>query len=164
MIRNVLLIFILERMFDRGPEIHGQSPDLDLRMNAFGPVHGLHIVLDNHMITAVAAVFHVVDIVFFFDDFHIRPGADDLHHLLDVFHKLADNPDARDILQFFFYLIDRNILFLRFIQNAGNRLDPSMHLLDRGIQPLLTMFLNQMFKFHSELFHCQIIRIQDLSP
>ena len=102
-------------MFDRRPEIHRQSTDLDLHADGLCSGKGLHRVRHDHMVTAVTARFHMIDIVLFRNDLHIGAVSYKFRHLLNILHKLADDADACDIIQLFFNLVNFNVFLLCFI-------------------------------------------------
>ena len=57
--------YSLKRMLDNRPEIHCQCADLNLRLDPPVAVYGLHVVQHIDMVTAVAALFGVRNIIVF---------------------------------------------------------------------------------------------------
>ena len=57
------------------------------------------------MIAAVTTFFAVRNVILFLFDDHIAAFADDLHYLLDILYKLADNTDSCNILDLFLQLL-----------------------------------------------------------
>ena len=131
MIRNVCLIFVLQRVLNRRPEIHRHRADLDFHLDALRAVHRLHGIVNNEVIAPVTAVLHVADVVFLALNLNIRPLLDQVGNLFDIFNELADDADARDILHLLLHLFGRNALSLHFFQNTGNTLHTAAHTLDR---------------------------------
>ena len=111
------------------------------------------------MIAAVTTFFAVRNVILFLFDDHIAAFADDLHYLLDILYKLADNTDSCNILNLFLQLLHRHVFTLTFLENTGYLFDTSADLHDRAIQSCIVMFLDHMFKFDRQFIDRLPVRI-----
>ena len=117
---------VYKRQLHCCPEIHGQRAYLYLRLDSFFSVDRIHIVIDDDMKTPVSAVLCFCYIIFFCLDLHVRPLFNNLHNTVDIFHKLTNDSDARNILQIGLDFIDIDLFPLHLVKNAGNTLDLSL--------------------------------------
>ena len=73
--RHISLIFILQRMLNGRPEIHGKGTDLNLHLEPRRALNRLYGIIDDQMIAPVTAFLHVREIIFLTLDRHIFPVA-----------------------------------------------------------------------------------------
>ena len=155
--RHLTFIFILERVLDRRPEIHRHGTDLDLRLNLFRPVYGFYCIINDQVIASVTTLFDMLEIIFLTLDRHIGTLLDHGCYCINIFFKLADNTDSRDILQFFFHMFHKNVFALHFFQDARHTLDTSADLFDRRIEVILLVFVYNMLKLDHQFSDRQFI-------
>ena len=119
MIRYILLILILKGMFYGRPEVHSHGTDLYLYLQCLRSIHGLHLIIYNHVITAVPTGLLVGNVILFLTNCHICAKTDNRYYFFNIFHKLANDPDACHVIQFLLHLFQLQILLFQFIQNTG---------------------------------------------
>ena len=98
------------------------------------------------MIAAVTAGLCVGDVVPLLNDSHIFALAHHFNDLGNVLHKLTKDTDARNILNFFFNSIRRNLFSARFFQYAGRTFQPPRYGVNGRINAQLSAFFVQTAK------------------
>ena len=83
------------------------------------PGNGIHGRTDK---TACLTLFDMLEIIFLTLDRHIGTLLDHGCYCINIFFKLTDNTDSRDILQFFFHMFHKNVFALHFFQDARHTL------------------------------------------
>ena len=164
MLRHIPLIFVLQGMLYRRPEVHRQRADLKFHFQLLRPLYRLHRVVHNQMKAAISAWLALRQIIFDLLDLHITALSDDLKHLINILDKLADHTNPGNILDIALHIIQRNILALAFLDDAGYLFDTPCHLLDRTVHASLITFLSDMIKLYDQLIHRLLIRCDNLSP
>ena len=151
-------------MFNRRPEIHRHRPDLDLCLDLLWSIQRLHVIINDQMVTAIAALFLVCNIIFDTFDFHVRTTGDQIRNSLDIFHKLTDDPDAGDIFYLFFHFLKRNFLSFHFFQNTGNAFYTPCDLFDGRIQSPFPVLQTQMLELFHQFCHCLFVGTEYFTP
>ena len=150
-------VFILKRVFDRCPEIHCHSPDLDLCLNPPGTIDSFHCIINDQMIASVSALLNVLQIILFAFYCHIAAFLDHSRDSVNVFFKLADDPDPRNIFHFFLHTLYGDLLPLHLLKDAGHTFYSSPHLFNRRIEIVLFMLLDNMLELHRQLPYSKLI-------
>ena len=164
MLRHIPFILILQRMLNRRPEIHGHCTNLYLCLQLLWSLDRIHCIINNQMIASVTTLLNMFQIILLTLYNHIASLLDQRSNCLYILFKLTDNTDTRNILQFLFHSLHRNMLALHFLKNAAHTLNSALNLLDRAVNIVLFTFIDNVVEFHFQLSHSQFIRAQNASP
>ena len=105
-LRRIPFKFIVDLVFQAGPEIHCHRPDLYLHLGIHRPVRQVHRHCHDHMIAFIAAGFRKGDIVLHRDHPDIPLLADHIRNPVYVGRKRADNPYPRNIVYVFDHIVN----------------------------------------------------------
>ena len=155
--RHFTFVLVLQRMFNRCPEIHCHSTNLDFCLKSLRTADRIYSIINNQMITSVSALFDVFEVIFFTFYHHIAAVSDHRGNSINIFFELTYDTDSGDVFYFFFHFIHRDMLALHFFQNAWKTFYTTADLLYRRIQVVLLMFIYNMFKFYHQFSDGKLI-------
>ena len=164
MLRNALLILIVQAMFCHRPEIHGKGSDLDFSDDIHHSRSHVDGILDDHMITPVSTGLHIGDVVLLIKNPHIASTTKQLHHCFNVIHKLHHDTDSCDVFQLLRKAVMGNPELVGFLQHGGNLLHTARNKLNGRIIIFSAVFCTNGPKLHFELLHCLFIGNQKCFP
>ena len=143
-------------MLDRCPEIHGHGSNLDFRKNLFFTMNQLNGIFDDHMVAAVSWGLDVGHIVAFFHNLHVGSLPQQVNHLVNIFHKLAHNAQASNVLHVLFQELIADKPPTLLFDNRTDRFYPPRHEFNgRMLVCLLKLFTHPAkfdFQFPDRLF------------
>ena len=93
------LFLIAYPVFHAGPEIHGHGPKLHLHRKIFHGVQKIHRYAQHNVIAPVSVGLGIADIILFLDYHQVRLFFQRRRQIIDILHKVTDNPQPRYVLQ-----------------------------------------------------------------
>ena len=93
------LFLIAYPVFHAGPKIHGHGPKLHLHRKIFHGVQKIHRYSQNYVIAPVSVGLGISDIILFLDYHQVRLFFQRGRQIINVLHKITDNPQSRYVLE-----------------------------------------------------------------
>ena len=153
------VVGVVDLVLQRGPEVHGHSPDLDFHVDELGAIGEKHRYLQNHMQALVAVELGRTNIVLDLHHAQIRLRAQHLRHPVGVGDEAAGNADPGDVADGVPDGLQRGLaaIALYLVQNSVKGLQPVVHVLDGGVVPGVFELFAQHIDLGQHFIHAELI-------
>ncbi len=166
MIRNLLLILVVENMLHAGPEIHSERSHLNLDLHPALSLQESKRHSHDQMQALIAIGFRVLNIVLNLQNREVFPLLEMLQQTVNILNEGEDDTHSGDIVNFVHHVVDCNIVSfaLQLAHNALRFFNSRFYMLDRAVSVLDFPFGLNKLDLILQFIQCKLIKYRELLP